>query len=103
MEDYWKVKKRGSWELFLPKNDFKTSSAINFPKKHSDFGGVETNQRHETLTKIFFLMVFYRWTQYNVKIGFDAEGKTQKKSIDWKTEFNNFFSFIFLEVLIPES
>ena len=34
-------------ELFLHENDFKTCSAVNFPKKHSDFGGLETNQRYE--------------------------------------------------------
>ena len=34
-------------ELFLPKNDFKTCSAVNFLKKHADFGALETNQRHE--------------------------------------------------------
>ena len=34
-------------ELFLPKNDFKTCSAVNFLKKHADFGGLKTNRRHE--------------------------------------------------------
>ena len=37
---------RGFRGLFLPQNDFKTGSAVNFPKKHPDFGGLETNQRH---------------------------------------------------------
>ena len=36
--------------LFLPKNDFQTSSTVNFQKKHLDFGGLEINRRHETLT-----------------------------------------------------
>ena len=40
-------KTRGFRELFLPENDFKTCSTVNFPKKHPDFGGLETNQRHE--------------------------------------------------------
>ena len=40
----------GSKELFLPKIDFKTCSAVNFPKKHPDFGGQETNQRNEIYT-----------------------------------------------------
>ena len=36
--------KTGSFrELFLPENDFKTCSAVNFPKKHPDFEGLETN------------------------------------------------------------
>ena len=41
----------GSRELFLPENDFQTSSAVNFPKKkHPDFGGLENNQRNEIQT-----------------------------------------------------
>ena len=36
----------GSGELCLPENDFQTSSTKNFPK-HPDFGGLETNRRHE--------------------------------------------------------
>ena len=36
-------KTRGIRELFLPENDFKTCSAVNFPKKHPDCGGLETN------------------------------------------------------------
>ena len=30
--------------LFLPKNDSQITSIVNFPKKHADFGGLETNQ-----------------------------------------------------------
>ena len=33
----------GFEELFLPENDFKTCSAVNFPKKYQ----IETNQRQE--------------------------------------------------------
>ena len=44
-----------SRDLFLPESDFKTSSAVNFSKKHPDFGGLETNQRQETQTRIFFI------------------------------------------------
>ena len=40
----------GFRELFVPENDFKTCSTVNFPKKHPDFGGLETNQRHEIRT-----------------------------------------------------
>ena len=36
----------GFRELFLPENDFKTCSTVNFPKKHPDFGGLETNRRY---------------------------------------------------------
>ena len=35
-----------SRDLFLPESDFKTSSTVNVPKTHPDFGGLETNQRH---------------------------------------------------------
>ena len=45
-----KSKKWGSRKLLLPKNDFKTSSIKNIPKKHPDFGGLETNKRYETQT-----------------------------------------------------
>ena len=37
----------GSMELFLPEKDFQISSRKFFPKKHPDFRGLETNQRHE--------------------------------------------------------
>ena len=43
-------KTKGFRELFLPENDFKTCSTENFPKKHSDFGGLETNRRQEIQT-----------------------------------------------------
>ena len=43
-------KTEGSRELFLTENDFKTSSAKHFPKKHPDFGGLKTNRRHEIQT-----------------------------------------------------
>ena len=39
-----------SRELFLPENDFQTSSIKNFPKKHPDFGRLKTNQNHEIQT-----------------------------------------------------
>ena len=41
-------------ELFLPKNEFRTCSTVNFPKTHPNFGGLETNWRHEIQTQIFF-------------------------------------------------
>ena len=45
--------------LCLPESDFKTSSAVNFPKRHPEFGGPETNQRHEIQTRIFLHMLFF--------------------------------------------
>ena len=42
-----------SRELFLPENNGKTCSAVNFQKKEeekSGFGSLETNQRHEIET-----------------------------------------------------
>ena len=38
---------RGFRELFLPENDFKTCSTVNFPKTHPRLGGLEINGRHE--------------------------------------------------------
>ena len=49
----------GFRELFLLENDFKSYSTVNFPKKHPNFGALETNQRHEIQTSIFFHMPFY--------------------------------------------
>ena len=43
-------KEGGSRDIFLPENDFQTSSVINFQEKHPDFGSLETNQRHEIQT-----------------------------------------------------
>ena len=50
MEEDQKIQRRGSKELFLPKNDFKTFSVVKFPKKHPNFGGLETNQKQEIQT-----------------------------------------------------
>ena len=50
-----KSKTGASRDLFLPEKDFKTSSALNFPKKYPVFGGLETNERHENQTKFFFM------------------------------------------------
>ena len=43
-------KARGLKELFLPENDFQNISTENFPKKHPNFGGLETSWRYETQT-----------------------------------------------------
>ena len=48
-----------SRDLFMAESDFKTNSPVNFPKKYPDFEGLETNQRHETQTGIYFHMPFY--------------------------------------------
>ena len=48
------VKTETSTELFLPENDSKASSTVNFPKKHPDFGDLETNQRDEPQARLFF-------------------------------------------------
>ena len=39
-----------SRELFLPENDFKTCSAVIFPKKHPGYRGLETNKKQEIQT-----------------------------------------------------
>ena len=62
----------GFRELFLPQNDFKTWSAINFQKQHPDFGGLETNQGHEIQTRTFSHMHFDRGIQYHTKIVLDT-------------------------------
>ena len=43
-------KTEGSKKLSLPENDFQTNSTKNFPKKHPDFGGLETNRIHKIQT-----------------------------------------------------
>ena len=49
-----KNKKAGcSKELLLPKYNFQNSSTKIFPKKHSDFGGLETKRRHKIQTWFF--------------------------------------------------
>ena len=52
-------KTRGCRELFLPENDFQTSSTQIFPKKHLHFGGLETNQRHEIQIRFFSHALLY--------------------------------------------
>ena len=49
----------GSKELFLPKSDLQNSPKKFFPKKHADFGGLQTNRRHKILTRTFLHMPFY--------------------------------------------
>ena len=44
MEGYHKIKKGDFRVLFMPKNGFKTCSAVNFAKLHADFGGLETTE-----------------------------------------------------------
>ena len=75
-------------------------------------GGLETNQRYETQTRIFFIHPStYELNRFGHLIGTNSkfisiEGKTQKKSMEKtkKLNFNIFFffCFIFLEVLILE-
>ena len=55
-------------ELFLPENDFKTCSKVNFPK-NPDFGGLETSQRDKFRLEFFYHMLFYIWTQYKNCLG----------------------------------
>ena len=84
----------GSRELFMPENDFQTSSTVNFSKKYPDFGGLETNRRDEIQTWIFFQFhITYIWTQYNIKIStLGFEGNILKKSAE-KAKQLNFITF----------
>ena len=58
----------GSRELFFPENDLQTSFTVNFPENLPDFGGLETNQKHEIKSWIPFHITFNAWTQYGIKI-----------------------------------
>ena len=58
MEGYHKIKKGGFRELFMPKNGFKTYSAVNFAKLHADFGELETTEGMKFRLD-FFHMQFY--------------------------------------------
>ena len=44
MDNYHKIQEKGALGNYFCLNDFKSCSAVNFPKKHADFGGLETNQ-----------------------------------------------------------
>ena len=64
-----KSKNRASREWFLPESDLKTSTIVSFPKEHSHFGGLETNQRHETQTRcVFFHVPLNIWTNVIKKL-----------------------------------
>ena len=58
--------KQGPLGICLSESNFKTSSTVNFPKRHPHFGGLETNQRHKSETRNLFGMPYY--TQYIIKI-----------------------------------
>ena len=45
MEHYHKIQKREAFG-----DTSKTCSVVNFPEKYTDFGGLETNRRHEIQT-----------------------------------------------------
>ena len=87
-------KRGGSRELFLPENDFQPSSTVKFSKNYRDFGGLETNRRHEIQTSICFQFhITYIWTQYNIKISaISFESNTLKKSAG-KAKKLNFIIF----------
>ena len=81
MENDKKIQKRPSRELFPPKNDFKSSSAVYFPKKTIQI--LETWKLTKDMklwVEFCFPMIFYIWTQYNIKIGLDTVGKIWKKN-----------------------
>ena len=92
-------------ELFIPENDFKTSSTVNFSKKHPDCGGLETNWRHEIQTWIFFftfpstyelIIVFWALNRNNFLIAISFEGKIFKKSAEkalrnWILQFSELY------------
>ena len=77
----------GIRELFLPENDFKTYSTVKFPKKHLDFGGLETNRRHEIRNWIFFHMPFYIWTQHSAQHSEHLIGTSSNCNRFWGQNF----------------
>ena len=58
----------GFTELFLPKNDFKTCSAVNFPKKTCRFWRTGNQLKALNLDFNCFHMPFYIWSHYKIKI-----------------------------------
>ena len=63
-----KSKKRGFRELFLPKNDFKTCSAVS--QKTSRFWRPKNQPKIWSFVLNFFHMPFYIWTRHNITIIF---------------------------------
>ena len=57
---------KGRWWCFWRRVDtpMQTMPYVwKFSKKHQDFGGLETNQRHEIQTWIFLQIPYYIWTR----------------------------------------
>ena len=71
MEDYLENSKRASRELFLPENDFKTSSTLNFPK---NIQILEAWKRTKDMKHRLGLFFFIRPSPYefNTKIVLDT-------------------------------
>ena len=98
-------KTEGSRELFLPENDFQTSSIVNFPKNIEILETRKPKLKTWNSELILFshnLLHMNSIENKNCLIGTSSSSKCHKfsKSIYLK---NNFLSFIFLEVLIVES
>ena len=97
------LKTRASRDLFLPESDFNLLY-IKFSKNHPDFGGLETNQRHETQTRILFHIPFYIWTQYKNCSG-HLLGTSSRCHKFWgqNLQFYNFLNFTVFELYISGS
>ena len=62
------LKTRGIRELFLPENDFKTCSTVNFQKKPQILEAWKPTKYIQFRLEFFYHMPFYIWAQYNIKI-----------------------------------
>ena len=67
----------GFRELFLPENDFKSCSTVNFPKKHPDFRVLEKPTRDMKSGLEFF---FTCPSTYELKVVFSAPKRNIFKS-----------------------
>ena len=83
-----KFKTEGPRELVLPENDFKACSAVNFPNKHPDFGGLETNQRHMKFKLKFFSYALLYMSSIKYKNCFRHLRGTSPKCYKFKKSVN---------------
>ena len=65
-----KIQKTGGFrELFLPENDFKNCSTVNFPKNIQILEGWKLTKDKVQIWIFFYHMPVYIWTQYKICFG----------------------------------
>ena len=71
-KDIWKTfrksKTGGSRESFLLENEFRACYTVTFPKKPQRFWMLGNQPKAWNLHFNFFHMLFYIWTQHNIKL-----------------------------------